>query len=61
MLKGADRFFRVYSGVPTNEKKLPIVVVNDKPINWDLAYEEIKNETELGEKILKILIDLDII
>lgn len=61
MLKGADRFFRVYSGVPESEKKLPIVVIDNKPVNWDLAYEEIKNETKTGEKILKILTDLEII
>ena len=61
MLKEVDRFFRVYSGVPTSERKLPIVVIDNKPINWDLAYEEIKNETKVGEKILKILIDLEII
>jgi len=61
MLKGSDRFFKVYSGVPDSEKKVPIAVINNTPINWNLAYEEIKNETEKGKKILKILIDLDII
>ncbi|MBU0457315.1 MAG: hypothetical protein ABH824_05175 [Nanoarchaeota archaeon] len=61
MLKGAERFFRVHSGVPIEERKVPIVVIDDQPINWDLAYEEINNETDRGKKILKMMIDLEII
>jgi len=61
MLEKAERFFRVYSGVPIEERKVPIVVVDDQPINWNLAYEEIDNETGRGEKILKILVELEII
>ena len=61
MLKSADRFFKVYSGVPIEERKVPIVVIDDTPINWNLAYEEINNKTDRGEKILKMLIKLEII
>lgn len=61
MLKNAERFFKVYSGVPIEERKLPILVMENKPINWNLAYEEINNETERGKKIVEILIDLEII
>ncbi len=61
MLKDAERFFRAYSGVPIEERKVPIVIIGDKPINWDLAHEEITNGTDRGKKILKLMIDLDII
>ena len=58
---GTERFFKVYAGVPLEERKVPLVVLDDQPINWNLAYEEISNQTERGEKILKILIKLEII
>ena len=61
MLKNAERFFKVYSGLPLEERNNPIVVINSEPINWKLAHEEINNETRRGEKILNILIDLKII
>jgi len=61
MLKNAERFFKVYSGLPIEERGNPIVVIDNEPINWKLAHEEISNETKRGEKILKMLIDLQII
>ena len=61
MLKDADLFFKVYSGLPLEERKTTVVVVADQPINWNLAYEEISNETNLGKKILKILVELEVI
>ncbi len=61
MLKDAERFFKVYFGLPIEERSNPIVVINDEPINWKLANEEITNETLRGKKILKTLIDLEII
>ncbi len=61
MIRYAERFFNVYNGLPLEERNNPIVVIDNEPINWKLAYEEISNETKRGEKILKILIDLEII
>ena len=61
MLKNAERFFKIYSGLPLDERNNPIVVIDDEPINWKLAHEEISNETKRGEAILKMLIDLEII
>lgn len=61
MLKDSERFFKVYSGIPIEERKVPVVVIDNQPINWNLAYEEIDNKTERGKKILKILTDLEII
>lgn len=61
MLKNAERFFKVYSGLPIEERNNPIVIIENEPINWKLAYEEITNQTKRGAAILKILIDLKII
>jgi hypothetical protein len=61
MLKHADRFYRVYAGLPLEERKIPIVILENEPINWNLAHEEIDNQTERGKKILKTLIELEII
>lgn len=61
MLPNAERFFRVYSGLPLEERKMPIIVIDKEPINWDLASEYISNGTEIGQKILNILIKLKII
>lgn len=56
-----ERFMKVYSNLPINLRKEIIVVIDDKPITWDVAYVEIKNNTKLSERILKKLIELDII
>ena len=61
MLENAERFFRVYSGLPIEERSNPIIVIDDEPINWKLSHEEISNETERGKEILKMLIELEII
>lgn len=60
-MENAERFFKVYAGVPLEERKVPVVVLDNQPINWNLAYEEISNQTKRGQKILKILLELEII
>ena len=60
-IEGAEDFFKIYSEVPIDERKLVVVVLNSEPISWNLAYQEIKNNTDRGKKILKILKKLEII
>ena len=60
-MKEKEDFFKIYSNIPIEERKNVVVVTDEQPISWSLAYQEIKNETELGEKIFKILKELDII
>ena len=60
-MKEKQDFFKIYSNIPIEERKNVVVVTDEQPISWSLAYQEIKNETELGEKIFKILKELDII
>lgn len=61
MLKNAERFFTVYTNLPLDERKNTIVVIDNEPISWNIASEEIKNETERGKKILNILTELGFI
>jgi len=56
-----EDFFKVYSGLPIDERDNVVVVIGKAPISWNLAYHEIKNNTKNGEKILKTLKELEII
>ena len=60
-----ERFMKTYTNLPLGVREEVILVVKingqDKPITWDVAYIEIKGKTELGKKVLKSLIKLDII
>lgn len=60
-MKEKDRFLRVFSNLSVDLRKEIILLVDDKPITWNIAYEEIMNETKLGEKILEKLIELELI
>ena len=60
-MEKTEDFFKVYAEVPLKERGNVIVVIDKKPISWNLAYQEIKNKTENWEKILKILKELEII
>lgn len=62
------RFLQVYQNLPLNERRNTIIVLEDKKqkpekklISWDIAYVEIDQETEIGEKILNKLIKLELI
>lgn len=56
-----EDFFKVYANIPMEERKNVVAVIDNQPISWNLAFQEIKNNTELGQKILKILEELEII
>ena len=57
----AEDFFKVYAGVPIEERDKVIAVIDKEPINWNLAFQEVKNKTKNGEEILEILKELEII
>ncbi|MBU3904982.1 MAG: hypothetical protein KJ906_02455 [Nanoarchaeota archaeon] len=56
-----ERFIKVFSGLPLEERSQTIAVIDEQPINWNLAYQHIKNNTELGKKIGEKLKELEII
>lgn len=57
-----DIFFRFFANLPIavrQEVVLDIAPVG--PITWDIAYKEIRSESELGNRILAKLIELKFI
>lgn len=56
-----ERFIKVFSHLPLEERKQVIVVIDKQPISWNMAYAEIRQKTELGKRIGEKLIKLDII
>ena len=55
------KFLGVYANVPDNLRDDIIVVVDEKTYTWNSAYFEIKNNTKLGQKLLKELIVTELI
>jgi len=60
-MKEKDKFLKVFSNLSVDLRKEIILVIDDQPITWNVAYEEISKETELGKRILKKLIELELI
>ena len=66
-----EKFLRAYSKIPIQLRNDTILLLEQKlnhveskiktPITWNLAYIEIKQNTELSKKILEELADLDLI
>lgn len=55
------KFLRIYADIPDDLRNDIICVVDNKPYTWNTAYLEIKNDSSLGEKILKVLGDTGIL
>lgn len=58
-----DAFFRHYANLPLNIRKEIILDLGESggPITWEVAYREVKEDTELGTLILNKLIELKFI
>lgn len=56
-----EKFLKVYANLPEPEREQIIAVVDNKTYSWNVAYAEISNNTELGQKILKKIEDLGLI
>ena len=54
-------FIRTYSRLPIPTRDEVIVVIDDKPLTWDVAYIEVEGDTKLGNKILKKLLKMNIL
>ncbi len=59
--EGKERFIKVYSNLPLNVRREIIVVINNKPLSWDVAYNEVINDTKIGSEIIKKLIKMEFI
>ncbi|MBS3074446.1 hypothetical protein J4447_03250 [Candidatus Pacearchaeota archaeon] len=49
------KFLKVYANLPEDIRKDILVMVDNKPYTWNSTFIEIKENTALGEKILKTL------
>lgn len=56
-----SKFISSYANVPYNLRKDIIVVIDKETYSWQTALYEIKEKTELGNKILKTLNQLKLI
>ena len=57
-----EDFLKTYSNIPISLRDDIVLVLGDKrPITWDVAFFEIKNDTELSKEILSGLKELDLI
>lgn len=50
-----ERFLRAYANVPLNARREIILVLDERPLTWDVAYLEVKNDTDKARPILKKL------
>ena len=66
-----ERFLRAYVNLPLSARKEIIIVLEEedpitkqiikKPLTWDVAYLEVKNNTQIGMEILEKLENLKLI
>ena len=56
-----NKFLKVYANLPEPERYQVIAIVDGKTYSWNVAYNEVSNDTELGRKILKKLEELEIL
>jgi hypothetical protein len=56
-----ENFLKVYANIPLNLRDDIILVYDQKPITWNVAYFEIKTNSENGVKILSELKELKLI
>lgn len=61
VMEDNQKFFKVFSNVPVDERNNVVVIIDGESISWNLASIEIKNNTKRGGKILKTLEELEII
>ncbi len=56
------KFLKVYTTIPDTIRSSELIaVIEKKPYTWDNAAIEIKNDTEIGQKILEQLKRIGII
>lgn len=56
-----SRFLNVYANLPAKIKNQIVVVIDDQPMTWNAVHFELSQETELGKRALKQLIEMEII
>ena len=52
----SERFMKVYAYLPLEERKLTVVVIDGEPVSWTRAWKEVQGKTDLGDCIVKKLV-----
>ena len=47
-----EKFLKAYANLPEPEREQVIAIIDNKLYSWNVAYNEISTNTELGKKIL---------
>lgn len=56
-----EKFLKVYSNLPLGVREEIILVIDDSPITWNVAFIEVNSDTEKSKMILEKLAQLEII
>jgi len=56
-----ERFHKVYDNLPLRERTQVVLVLGTEPISWEIARNEIINNTKTGNEIIQKLFELKII
>jgi hypothetical protein len=57
-----EKFIKIYANLPIGIRQEIVLVLDDnRPITWDVAYNEVNANTSLSSVILEKLIKLEII
>ena len=60
-MENKDRFLKVFSNLQIDVRKEIVVVIDNQPISWDVAFAEINKETKLGKNILEKLVKMELV
>lgn len=61
MADNTAKFLRIYANVPDKLRNDIIAVEDKRPYTWNTAYLEVKDNTNLGRKILKTLEEIGVL
>lgn len=56
-----EKFLKIYSNLPLGVREEIILVMDDSPMTWNVAFIEVDNDTEKSKTILEKLEQLEII
>lgn len=56
-----ELFLKIYANLPSDERDQIIVIIDGHPYSWNRAYDEVSNDTVLGDKIIKKLAELGLL
>jgi len=56
-----EKFLKVYANLPLGIREEIILILEGKPITWNVAYLEVNNNTKNSQEILRKLEELKIL